>query len=161
MNNTCLSHIKPLQAVKNTIWATGIPPLVEGVAKAGRSSCISLNQSLRLLSTSYPSPPFWEDCLSSQWETTAPFLLPSCAMGNRKKELFEYGKCDEVGRPGTGSMLFYNVVHQLVGHVLAGPCAGPRTIPRSPLLAKDCTKLTHVLLLVCPMPDPQWIDISC
>ena len=35
MNNTCLSHIKPLQAVKNTIWATGIPPLGGGSGESG------------------------------------------------------------------------------------------------------------------------------
>ena len=30
------------------------------------------------------------------------------AMRNRKKELFEYGKCDEsAARPGTGSKLYY------------------------------------------------------
>ena len=29
-------------------------------------------------------------------------------MRNRKKELFEYGKCDEsAARPGTGSKLYY------------------------------------------------------
>jgi hypothetical protein len=29
------------------------------------------------------------------------------AMRHRKKELFEYGKCDESARPGTGSKLYY------------------------------------------------------
>ena len=30
------------------------------------------------------------------------------AMRNRKKELFEYGKCDEsAARPGSGSKLYY------------------------------------------------------
>ena len=29
------------------------------------------------------------------------------AMRNRKKELFEYGKCDKSARPGTGSKLYY------------------------------------------------------
>jgi hypothetical protein len=29
------------------------------------------------------------------------------AMRNRKKELFEYGRCDESARPGTGSKLYY------------------------------------------------------
>ena len=29
------------------------------------------------------------------------------AVRNRKKELFEYGKCDESARPGTGSKLYY------------------------------------------------------
>ena len=29
------------------------------------------------------------------------------AMRNRTKELFEYGKCDESARPGTGSKLYY------------------------------------------------------
>jgi len=28
-------------------------------------------------------------------------------MRNRKKDLFEYGKCDDIGRPGTGSKLYY------------------------------------------------------
>ena len=28
------------------------------------------------------------------------------AMSNRKRELFEYGKCDEVGHPGNGSKLY-------------------------------------------------------
>ena len=27
------------------------------------------------------------------------------AMSSRKRELFEFGKCDKVGRPGTGSKL--------------------------------------------------------
>ena len=29
------------------------------------------------------------------------------AMRNRKKELFEYGKCDKSARPGSGSKLYY------------------------------------------------------
>ena len=29
------------------------------------------------------------------------------AMRHRKKELFEYGKCDESARPGSGSKLYY------------------------------------------------------
>jgi len=29
------------------------------------------------------------------------------AMRHHKKELFEYGKCDESARPGTGSKLYY------------------------------------------------------
>ena len=29
------------------------------------------------------------------------------AVRNSKKELFEYGKCDESARPGTGSKLYY------------------------------------------------------
>ena len=28
-------------------------------------------------------------------------------MRNRKKDLFEYGKCDDNGSPGTGSKLYY------------------------------------------------------
>jgi hypothetical protein len=40
--------------------------------------------------------------------------IPAALRGS-KQELFPLGKCDEDGRPGTGSRL----LHQLVGHVLA------------------------------------------
>ena len=29
------------------------------------------------------------------------------SMRHRKKQLFEHGRCDDVGRPGTGSKLYY------------------------------------------------------
>ena len=29
------------------------------------------------------------------------------SMGARKNQLFKHGRCDEVGRPGTGSKLYY------------------------------------------------------
>ena len=47
------------------------------------------------------------------------------AMRNRKKELFEYGRCDESARPG-------RVQEASCTTSTRGPCAGPPTIPRNP-----------------------------
>ena len=51
------------------------------------------------------------------------------AMINRKKELFEYGKCDESARPGTGSTLY--LVYYINSWAMCWPSYHAKT--RSPL----------------------------
>jgi hypothetical protein len=55
---------------RNNLGITA-PPGEVRLARAGRSSCISLRSRS---STSYQSPPSWGGCLSSLRGTTAPFL---------------------------------------------------------------------------------------
>ena len=56
-------------------------------------------------------------------------------MRNRKKDLFEYGKCDDIGRPGTDSKLYY-----INSWAMCWQSDHPnqQLFRRSPLLAEVC-----------------------
>ncbi len=56
-----------------------------------------------------PPPPFFEGTFIPFFEgARAEFdvSIPA-SMRHRKKDFFEYGKCDESARPGSGSKLYY------------------------------------------------------
>ncbi len=73
--------------------------------EAGESGTKKLYQatspSLGLSSTLSPSPPFWGGFPAGDHGT-----IPA-KMRHRKKDFFEYGKCDQSARPGSGSKLYY------------------------------------------------------
>ena len=156
MNNTCLSHIKLLQAVFQAVflWPFGLQeyaPLVEGgwrerdeaaVSAWTKACCLHRTHHLHFGKTgSHPSHP-----------SGRPLHHSCCPWVIARRSFLSTESVTKSGAQALAASCTTSA---------HGPCAGPETIPRSPLLAKVCTKFTHLLLLACPMPDPQWIDISC
>ena len=104
MNFSFFMHTKAKRRINFNVWsAAGTPP--PWWREAGESGTKKLYQP-------EPRPVVYVVPITSILGRLP--LVPAgdhgtipAAMRHRKKELFEYGKCDESARPGTGSKLYY------------------------------------------------------